>query len=127
QHCRQVALNDRVRNQVCELGENAFVRLNGMKRLSPPVQGVRILLVIRRHPGIEIPAIVVESARSNQGPNIIRRLVLEEVKSDDDIGNLDSGVIDVVLNLDLAAAGTQHTHEGIAENRISNVANVGRL
>src|SRR3954449_5726503 len=98
-----------------------------MKRLRAPLQGFRILLVIRRHSGVEIPAVVVESAGSYKRSNVIGRLVLEKVKSHHDIGNLDSGVVYVVLNFNLSAARAQHANKSIPKNRVSNVANVGRL
>ena len=47
------------------------------------------------------------------------------VKADDDIGHLDAGVIDVVLHFDLAAAVAEHADEGVAQDGVAQVADVG--
>jgi hypothetical protein len=47
------------------------------------------------------------------------------VEADDDIGDLDAGVVDVVLDFDGAAIGAQHADEGIAEDGVAEVADVG--
>ena len=48
-------------------------------------------------------------------------------EADDDVGDLDAGVVDVVLHLDRRAAEAQHAHERVAERGISQVADVGGL
>ena len=56
-----------------------------------------------------------------------RRLVFELAKSDDDVGHLDAGVVDVVLHFDGNAAEALHAHERVAERGIANMADVRRL
>ena len=48
-------------------------------------------------------------------------------EADDHIGNLDAGVVNVVLNVDLVAGGAEHAHKGVAEDGVAQVANVGGL
>ena len=45
-------------------------------------------------------------------------------KADDDVSDLDAGVVDVVLNFDAIAGGLQNAHERIAEHGIANVTDV---
>ena len=56
-----------------------------------------------------------------------RRLVFELAKSDDDVGDLDAGVVDVVLHLDGNAAEALHAYERVAQRGIAKVADVRRL
>ncbi len=46
------------------------------------------------------------------------------MEADDDIRNLDAGVVDIVLHFDIAAAFAQHAYEGIAKNGVAEVSNV---
>ena len=46
------------------------------------------------------------------------------MKADDDVGNLDAGVVDVVLNFDAIAGGLQDAHKRVAEHGIANVTDV---
>ena len=54
-------------------------------------------------------------------------LVLELAEADDDVGDLDAGVVDVVLHFDRRAAEAEHAHERVAERRVAQVADVRRL
>jgi hypothetical protein len=53
--------------------------------------------------------------------------VIEEVESYNNIGDLNSGVVDVVLHLDAVAEGAEHADEGVAQRRIAEVSDVGGL
>jgi hypothetical protein len=48
-------------------------------------------------------------------------------ESYDDIRDLHSGVVDVVLDIYLPASESQQTHEGVSQDCIAEVANVGSL
>ena len=48
-------------------------------------------------------------------------------KSDDDVGDLHAGVVDVVLHIDFAAGDAQQANKGIAQDRVAQVADVGGL
>ena len=43
------------------------------------------------------------------------------------VGELDAGVVDVVLDLDRVAEGAQGAHQNVAQDGVSQVADVGRL
>ncbi len=59
--------------------------------------------------------------------NLGERLAGQVPESDDDVGDLHAGVVDVVLHLDRNAAEAQHAHQRVAERGVSKVADVGRL
>src|SRR5690349_18581290 len=48
-------------------------------------------------------------------------------ETDDDVGHLDAGIVDVVLNFNVPSGGAQHANEGIAENGVAQVADVRGL
>ena len=54
-------------------------------------------------------------------------LPLEVQEADDDVRHLHAGVVDVVLDADGAAAVPQHAHEGVAQGRVAEVADVRGL
>ena len=60
-------------------------------------------------------------------PDLVERLLLELAEADDDVGDLDAGVVDVVLHFDRRAAEAQHAHQRVAERRVAQVADVRRL
>ena len=41
------------------------------------------------------------------------------------VGHLDAGVVDVVLHFDVAPGGAQHADEGVAQDGVAQVADVG--
>ena len=53
--------------------------------------------------------------------------MLELAEADDDVGDLDAGVVDVVLHFDRRAAEAQDAHERVAERGVPQVADVRRL
>src|SRR5580658_272076 len=101
-----------------------------------------------RRAGVEVPAVVVEGAEvgdgrgrpsnnragarrsyprialGDQGPDFVDRFAFEMQKTDDDIGNLDAGVIDVVLHVDFVTGLAQQTDKRVAENRIPQMPDV---
>ena len=60
-------------------------------------------------------------------PHVLERAVLELAEPDDDVGDLDARVVDVVLHLDRRAAEPERADERVAERRVPQVADVRRL
>ena len=56
-----------------------------------------------------------------------RLFVLDLAEADDDVGDLDAEVVDVVLRFDRRAAEAQDADERVAERRVAQVADVRRL
>ena len=46
------------------------------------------------------------------------------MKADDDVSDLDAGVVDVVLDFDPFAGGLENAHERVAQHRVANVTDV---
>ena len=78
-------------------------------------------------PGIQVPAVVVEPRRLGDGADVGQVLLLELAEADDDVGDLDAGVVDVVLDLDRPPLEAQQPPEGVAGRGIPQVPDVGRL
>ena len=76
---------------------------------------------------VQIPAVVVEARRVGDCANLVERAVLDLAEADDDVGDLDAGVVDVVLHFDRRAAEAQHADERVAERGIAQVADVRGL
>src|SRR5262245_42902998 len=85
--------------------------LNVLQSYSSKPGILRTLLVERRDLGIEIPAVVVELARD--GLDFGQRLLLEMLKSDNHIGDLHAGIVDVVLHFNLTRAETEQARERV--------------
>ena len=79
------------------------------------------------HARVEIPAVVVETRRLGEVPDLLEAAVLQLAEADDDVGHLDAGVVDVVLHFDRRAAERERAHERVAERRVAQVADVRRL
>ena len=76
---------------------------------------------------VQIPAVVVEPRRVGDRSHVVERQLLELPESDDDVGHLHAGVVDVVLRLDRRAAETQGPHQRVAERGVAQVADVRGL
>ena len=48
-------------------------------------------------------------------------------EADDHVGDLNAGVVDVVLHVDLLPGGAQQAHKGVAEDGVAQVADVRGL
>ncbi len=68
------------------------------------------------HTRVEVPAVIVELDRRifDELPNIRERLLFQVQESDDHVGNLNPGVVDVVLHFNLFASGLKDADEGVA-------------
>ena len=126
-HRREVAVHDRGGDEGGELrgGVPALLDLVERLGLQLPVGGIGGVEVPDLR--IEVPAVVVEARRRGQGAHLGRRLALEVLEAHHDVRDLHAGVVDVVLHPDLAAAILQDAHEGVAEDRVAQVADVGGL
>ena len=76
---------------------------------------------------IEVPAVVVEARRVGDRPDLVDRLVLEFAEADDHVGDLNAGVVDVVLRFDRRPLEAERADQRIAERGVAQVADVRRL
>ena len=124
-HRIEVTVDDAARHVARQCGRGVATVLYGVKRLGLQGPAFRVLGVELSHPGVEVPAVVVEAPLDQF--DLRQRLLLEVQKADDDVGDLDAGVVDVVLDLDLAAPAAQHAHVGVAQHGVAQVPDVRGL
>ena len=90
------------------------------------------LLVPLRGFRVEVPAVVVNAlARGleliEEGADLGNGFAFKMEKAHNDVGNLNAGVVDVVLHVDFLTCGAEQTDERVAEDGVAQVADVGSL
>jgi len=124
-HGVEVAVDDPGGDQVGQLGHRVVARLDLVQHLAPE-PGVGFgRFVETRHPGIQVPAQVVEPALD--GGDLGDALVLQVQEADDHVSHLHAGVVDVVLHLHPPAVEAEQAHEAVAQDGVAQVPDVGRL
>src|SRR5579871_3651406 len=100
-----------------------------MQGLEPPLEGFRMLMKMRRHSGVEIPAVVIEpdGGIAQELLHIGGVLLLQVVEARHDIRHLDAGIVDVVLDFDAAATRIEHADKRVTQNGVAQVPDVGGL
>ena len=96
-----------------------------MEGLLAPGLALRIGLVPAADLAVEVPAGVVEGL--GQSRDLVARQPLQVDEGDHHVGQLDAGVVDVVLDLYRVAEAAQGADQDVAQNGVPQVADVGRL
>ena len=76
---------------------------------------------------IEIPAVVVEPRRVGDVPDPGEVLSLDFAEPDDDVGDLNAEIVDVVLHFHRRVPEREHARQRVAERGVSQMADVRRL
>ncbi len=127
-HGLQVTPQNRRRDQIGDISHLISALLDGMQHFKSHFKILLVLLVPLRDPRIEVPAVVIEArVRRDQLRDLLLRLLLQARETDDDIGHLHSGVVNVVLDVDRVTCRAQQSHEGVAENGVAQVPDVRRF
>ena len=126
-HRLQVAADDPIGDEGADIGGFVSAMLDVVQRLGAVLQPILVLFVPLRHARVEIPAVEIEAGGIRDAANLLERLALEHPEADDDVGDLDAGVVDVVLHFDRDAAEPEDAHQGVAERGIPQVADVRRF
>ena len=85
-----------------------------------PVEQLGIGLIPRGHRDVDPRAVLIE--------RFVRlRFDAELANSDHNVGNLDAGVVDVVVHLDGMAGAPEHTRDRVSDARVAQVADMRRL
>src|SRR5208282_872567 len=108
-HRFKMATQNSCRNQFGDGGRLACAVFNGVQRLSAHLQVLLILRIPLRNTRVEIPAVVIETGLPDESFDFGSRLLLDLRESDNYIGNLYSGVIDIVLHIDFPAGKAQES------------------
>jgi hypothetical protein len=126
-HRFQVQPDDAVGDEGGKAGSVVIAVLDLVKRARANGQTGLVVVVPFGDARVEIPAVVVEPRRVGELADLVERLVLELAEADSDVSNLYARVVDVVLDLDLAAEKTQQPSERIPEGGVPEMADVRRL
>ena len=126
-HRLQVAADNALGNECGDLGILVAAVLDVVERLQSKREAGLVLPVPLSDLRVEIPAVVVKAGRVCDGLDVRERLAFDRAEADNDIRDLHTGVVDVVLDFDRSAAEAQNAHERIAEGGIAEVPDVRRL
>ncbi len=130
-HGREMAADDAPRHQAAHLGALAAAGLQLVERVAEqpaalaPGVGAALRVVPAPDLGVEVPADVVE--RLGDRGHLRRPRVPQVEEADHHVGELDAGVVDVVLDLDGVAQAPLAAGEHVAEHGVAQVADVRRL
>ena len=126
-HRLQVRADDAIDDERADRGGVVAAVLEVVQRRGADREPRLVAVVPLGDARVEVPAVVVEPRGVGDAPDVVERLVLELAEADDDVGDLDAGVVDVVLHFDRRAAEAQHPHQRVAERGIPQVADVRGL
>ena len=115
------------RNQFCDRRRFARWVFDGMQRIATRLQICFVVLVPLRNAGIQIPAVVVEARLSSERFDFGARFFLDVRETNDHIGHLHTGIVDVILHIHFPARITQQPNKRVSEHRIPQVTDMRRL
>ena len=124
-HGRQVAADNGSGNVAGNGGGFSLACLDLPKRPAPEFAVLGSRLIEGGHPGVEIPAVVVELA--GESLDVLQGLLFQVLEADHHVGHLDAGVVDVVLDFDRLADRAQQPGEGVAQDGVAQVSDVSGL
>ncbi len=126
-HRPQVTVDDAVGDERGDGGVLVPAMLDVVQGRGTHVQPLLVLLVPLGDARVQVPAVVVEARRIGDLADLVERLVLERAEADHHVGDLNAGVVDVVLHLDGHAAEAQRADERVAKRGVAQVSDVRRL
>ncbi len=139
-HGFEMTAQDRGGDEVGYLGCIVVADFEGVKGVETDLfassEMVGVGGVPLRDAGVEIPAVEVDALIGldefgEQFAGAGESFAFEIDQADDDVCDLDAGVVDVVLHADFVAGfegvGAEETLEGVAEDGVAKVADVGSL
>ena len=126
-HRREMVPDDPVGDEGADRRVVVAAVLEVVQRRLPDRQPATCPARTTRSPSRTDPSSRGRSAWSPPAAESLRALLLEMPEADDDVGDLDAGIVDVVLDLDRASAEPDQPHERVAERGVSQVPDVGRF
>ncbi len=120
-HGLEVALQDGGGDQLGDFGNVVVAGFELVQRVEPVLLVRLAFLVPLRGARIDVPTEVVEARLARKFANFFFRLFLYVNKTDDYIGDLDTGVVDVVLHVHFAPSRTQQTDKSVTQNGVAQV------
>ena len=124
-HGGQVAADNGSGNVAGHLSGFTLAFLDLPQGPAPELPVLGSSLIEGGYPGIEIPAVVVEFA--GKSPDFLQGLLFQVLEADHHVGDLDAGVVNVVLDFNPLTHRAQQAGEGVAQDRVAQVSDVSRL
>src|SRR5580692_808672 len=130
-HGFEMATKDGGRDQLGDGSRLTTGVFDGAQGLRTDLQVLFVLFfaftVPLRDAGVEIPAVIVEVRLAGERFDFGAGFFLDVGETDNYVGNLHSGVVDVVLDVDFPARVTQQADESVSEDGVAQVTDVGGL
>ena len=126
-HRLQMRVHDPIDDECAHVRGVVAAVFELVQRPGSNVEPALVGLVPFGDPRVQVPAVVVKPGRLGDVPDIVDRLLLEFLEADDDVGDLNAHVVDVVLHFDRRAAKPEHPHQRVAERGVAQVADVRGL
>ncbi len=110
--------------------------LDGVEGIEAVLNAMRLVrgvgIVPLRCLRVELPAVIVDALAlrfelREEGLDVGEGFVFEALEADYDIGDLNAGVVDVVLDVDLLAGGAEKADEGVSQDGVAEMADMGGL
>ena len=126
-HRAQVAANNGRSDCVGHFRRRAVAFLDGFQGFAAQRQARLVFFEELRDARVEVPAEIIELRLRGKRAHFIGRFLRDMDKSDDDIRDLDAGVVDIVLHFDAAPGAAKHPHQRIAQRGVAQVADMRGL
>ena len=124
-HGGQMTADNGSGNVAGDVGGFSLACLDFPKGSAPELAVLGNSVIERGDLGVEIPAVVVELAR--KGPDFLQVLFFQIHEADHHVGDLDAGIVDIILDFHPLADRPQQASKGVAQNGVAQVSDVGGL
>ena len=108
-------------------GLGAVPLLDRLERRPAQLQSSLIRFAVFRDARVQVPAQIIELRTLGQTANILSRFLFEMKEGENHVGDLDAGIVDIVLHLNAAAGKVFEANERVAEHRVAQVADMRGL
>ncbi len=128
-HRVQMRMHDPVGDNRRDFRQRVAAFLDRVERRVSDVKAALVGRVPLGDSRVEIPAVVIESdvGVGDERLHAVEIPALERGETDNNISDLDTRVVDVVLHLDHPALKAEEPHERVAERRVSKMPDVRGL
>src|SRR5258708_18431260 len=130
-HGLQMTPQDCSGNHFCNLGGLITALLNVMQSLQTQLQVIFALFIPLRNTRVEVPAVIIKRLALNslltECFNLALPFLLEIKEAHNNVPDLGTGVIDIVLHFDMCAGSTEQTNKRVAQDRVAQMSDMRRF
>ena len=112
-------------NVAGDVGGFSLACLDFPKGSAPQLAVLGNSVIERGDLGVEIPAVVVELA--GEAPDFLQVLFFQIHEADHHVGDLDAGIVDIILDFHPLADRPEQASKGVAQDGVAQVSDVGGL